>query len=516
MERRSTALAQKAVKERRKSRDRGLVEPSASAVAGLASRLALSSQNVRLQDLCPEDKARIGELLKKLAEEKAQRMQSQELIDKERRNYEKRLKRLKKENAKVKGESQDLKDKFEKSLTLLKTYKEQAQRTDLSPVSVTSSEVSHDLPSQKFLSYSPEPSLPSSSEPSPQKDLPYTLRPSKAPLQLPTAVRPDSRSAYSQTTEDKGIQAEGDLSYSDFSKLEESSFGQKILYDTVSPQVESAVLSPPYELEQRSALDEVKSLKADINSLSASLMKLKGSSMSVSKPEYDSWKQSSPAFNQTRQDPSRQSFEPYYYPPSPPRTKKNPDRDEERVKRILERAEASTRRAQELMHDTPKRPHGLVPEVARTAHEHFHEPERDPRLRETAYGARRDLPQDFVGRREPTPEPVVRDSVPLRKTRLPSSIDVRMTSLWEASQEQSLTSSVSSSIRKRPFVEEEVPDFSHNFYDEALFDLVEDLEKTPPQQVDDRLIDLIDDMQDPRDSFEELRQRASQLKFVNF
>jgi hypothetical protein len=455
--------------------------------------------------------------MKKLAEEKAGRMQSQELIDKERRNYEKRLKRLKKENAIVKGESQDLKDKFEKSLTLLKTYKEQAQRTDLSPVSVTSSEVSHDLPSQKFLSYSPQPSHPSSSEPSPQKDSPYKGLPSKAPLLLPTPVRPNSRSAYSQTSEDKGVQAEGDLSYSDFSKLEDSSFGHKILYDTVSPQVESAVLSPPNELEPRSALAEVKSLKADINSLSASLMKLKGSSMSLSKPEYDSWKQSSPAFNQTRQDPSRQSFEPYYYPPSPPRAKKNPDRDEERVKRILERAEASTRRAQELMHEAPRRPHDYGPEVARRAHEHLYELERDPRLgRETPYVARRDLPQDSVGKREPTPEPVVRDYVQLRPTRLPSSIDLQMTPLWEASQGQSLTSSVSNSIRKRPFVEEEVPDFSHNFYDEALFDLVEDLEKTPPLQVDDRLIDLIDDLEDPRDSFEVLRQRASQLKFVNF
>lgn len=500
MERKGTALANKAVKERRKSRERVFHEPSTSSVAGLASTYAQSTQKPRIQDLCPEDKAKLGEVLRKFAEEKAQRMQNQELYDKKLRDNEKRLSKLRKENSKIKGECTTLKEKFEKSKVLLKCYQEQAQRTDFSPISQTSSEVSHDLESKKVLTYSPEISNLTSLEASPHKDFGYSYAPSaKVPLQLPTPYqRPDSRSAYSQTTEEKGIQAEADMSYSDDSRLEVSSFGQKILYDTVSPQVESAFISPPNEHERsrsRSALDEVKSLKADINSLSASLMKLKGSNTSVSKPEYDSWKQASPSFNQSRHETYLQPSEYIqpFYPSSPVKARHLPDREEERVKRILQRAEASSKRAQELMYSesevVSRRASDLahrepVPVNKRPVHS-FHEPE---------------LVVDRMPRREPERQ---------KQTRLPSSIHQ---SSFAA--DNFLSSSVS--MRQRPFVEEDVPDFSHNFYDEALFDLVEDLERSSPQLIDDRLIDIIDDIENPRDSFEELRKRASQLRFANF
>jgi hypothetical protein len=51
----------------------------------LQSRQRSSSSNARLADLCPEDKAKIGELVKKLAGESKEKIQAQKKYEEEKK-----------------------------------------------------------------------------------------------------------------------------------------------------------------------------------------------------------------------------------------------------------------------------------------------------------------------------------------------------------------------------------------------------------------------------------------------
>lgn len=76
----------------------------------------------RLQDLCPEDKQKIGELIKKLAQEKEEKEKlRRELEDKE-KNYQGMVENLAKENDQVVKDSLDLQSQFRYSLNLLKSF----------------------------------------------------------------------------------------------------------------------------------------------------------------------------------------------------------------------------------------------------------------------------------------------------------------------------------------------------------------------------------------------------------
>lgn len=85
---------------------------------------SLQQSEVRLTDLCPEDKARIGELVKRLALEKSQREESESKLEMEKQVKEKQLKRLAKENERIRNETRELKMKYDKSLEILETYKQ--------------------------------------------------------------------------------------------------------------------------------------------------------------------------------------------------------------------------------------------------------------------------------------------------------------------------------------------------------------------------------------------------------
>ena len=55
---------------------------------------ATMQNQVRLADLCPEDKSKIGELVKKLASETKKREESESRFSKEQKEFESRLKQL--------------------------------------------------------------------------------------------------------------------------------------------------------------------------------------------------------------------------------------------------------------------------------------------------------------------------------------------------------------------------------------------------------------------------------------
>jgi Uncharacterised protein KIAA1328 len=76
----------------------------------------------KLTDLCPEDRARIGELMKRLAKEKEEKEKlKQELEDKE-KHYGKTIEELEKEKDEVIKESSDLQSQFKYSIGLLKSF----------------------------------------------------------------------------------------------------------------------------------------------------------------------------------------------------------------------------------------------------------------------------------------------------------------------------------------------------------------------------------------------------------
>ena len=75
-----------------------------------------------LKDLCPEDKAKIGELIKKLAQEKEDKEGLSKEIDDAKRNYESIIYNLQSTNHQILKETTDLEDQFRYSLNILKNF----------------------------------------------------------------------------------------------------------------------------------------------------------------------------------------------------------------------------------------------------------------------------------------------------------------------------------------------------------------------------------------------------------
>jgi len=78
----------------------------------------------RLQDLCPEDKQKIGELIKKLAQEKEEKEKLRKELEQKEVNYKSMVENLAKENDQVVQDSLDLQSQFRYSLNLLKSFQE--------------------------------------------------------------------------------------------------------------------------------------------------------------------------------------------------------------------------------------------------------------------------------------------------------------------------------------------------------------------------------------------------------
>lgn len=79
-----------------------------------------TSNAATLKDLCPEDKAKIGELIKKLAEEKGEKEQLLRKLEEKQTIFENSMKEIRRENEQVALESLELKEKFKQSINLLK------------------------------------------------------------------------------------------------------------------------------------------------------------------------------------------------------------------------------------------------------------------------------------------------------------------------------------------------------------------------------------------------------------
>ena len=77
-------------------------------------------ENITLKDLCVEDKAKIGELVKKFADEKREKEELLQKLEEKQKFFEESMKEIRKENEQVAMESIELKEKFKHSINLLK------------------------------------------------------------------------------------------------------------------------------------------------------------------------------------------------------------------------------------------------------------------------------------------------------------------------------------------------------------------------------------------------------------
>ncbi len=77
-----------------------------------ARERSISSGAARLTDLCPEDRAKIGELVKKLAVETKQKQEWATKYEKEKQQMEKRLKELENISVLYEDEREQMKNKF--------------------------------------------------------------------------------------------------------------------------------------------------------------------------------------------------------------------------------------------------------------------------------------------------------------------------------------------------------------------------------------------------------------------
>lgn len=93
----------------------------------------LSQSGARLTDLCPEDKARIGELMKKLASEKEEKEKLRKALELREKEFEETIENIEKEKDEVLKESKDLQSQFKYSLNLLKSFqvKKESAEDDL-------------------------------------------------------------------------------------------------------------------------------------------------------------------------------------------------------------------------------------------------------------------------------------------------------------------------------------------------------------------------------------------------
>jgi len=91
-------------------------------------KVASSPNLITLKDLCPEDKAKIGELIKKFAEEKQEKEELLKKLEEKQRFIEVSMNEIRKENEQVALESLELKEKFKHSISLLKNLQKNSEQ----------------------------------------------------------------------------------------------------------------------------------------------------------------------------------------------------------------------------------------------------------------------------------------------------------------------------------------------------------------------------------------------------
>ena len=99
------------------------LDNSQSDMSMASTSFALShSGGARLVDLCPEDRARIGELMKRLAAEKEEKEKLKKMLEEKEKEFETTIEHIEKEKEEVLKESKDLQSQFKYSLNLLKSF----------------------------------------------------------------------------------------------------------------------------------------------------------------------------------------------------------------------------------------------------------------------------------------------------------------------------------------------------------------------------------------------------------
>ncbi len=81
---------------------------------------SLDHNKITLKDLCPDDKAKIGELIKKLAAEKKEKEELLSLMEERQREFEQSIGAITQESKNMAMESLELKEKFRYSLNLIR------------------------------------------------------------------------------------------------------------------------------------------------------------------------------------------------------------------------------------------------------------------------------------------------------------------------------------------------------------------------------------------------------------
>lgn len=99
-----------------------VAKTSNSNPSGTPAGVTLKNQ-AKLSDLCPEDKSKIGDLVKKLASETKQRQESETRFSSEKNNFEERLKQLQLQAEIYQKERDRMEAKLRQGMGLLKDLK---------------------------------------------------------------------------------------------------------------------------------------------------------------------------------------------------------------------------------------------------------------------------------------------------------------------------------------------------------------------------------------------------------
>ena len=96
--------------------------------ASISKEKPVSIVNVTLKDLCVEDKAKIGELIKKFDGEKKQKEELLLKLEEKQKFFDESMKEIRMENEQVAMESLELKEKFKHSINMLKNLQKSSDQ----------------------------------------------------------------------------------------------------------------------------------------------------------------------------------------------------------------------------------------------------------------------------------------------------------------------------------------------------------------------------------------------------
>ena len=356
-----------------------------------------SDSQVRLADLCPEDKARIGELVKRVALEKSQREETESKFDQEKRAKEKRIRKIAKENAKLLEEKQELIAKNEKLLEILESCKQNS--------GLQSSWREWEKPPSE----SPILQLNSSTH-----SLNITSEPQKM-MSMPISPIRDTNNASVQTLSEKEVQAFEE----NFHQRTDSGSNPRKDYRDL-PRADSGNFFARIENREppkSKVVNEIENLKNDIFTLSESVKCIKASSLRASqnlvkRKDLDSYGRSND-------------------PIGP---------EDEKLRRLIERSEASNKRAKNLEKEVNSR--NIYESEVHSSDSDFRGSTEKERIK------------GFIGASKNL-KPVV-----------------------EEKHEFAVKLEKNNKTREKP----EIVTIDQGFYDDALFDLVDDLEKSEENQ----------------------------------